>query len=110
MDQVLVTPPPVPTPPSGYNKPPEFHKSNTILVIAYIILGLAGLSILMNFARYAYAPMSSLYSPSLPGILPALFVIFTKNKTTYKIAKAIMILELLILPMFFLFLLIAFFH
>ncbi|MEK7585938.1 MAG: hypothetical protein AAB477_01745 [Patescibacteria group bacterium] len=106
MEPTLTTPPPVPLPPIGASTVKDFRKSKFILVLAYIQLGLFVFSLISNMAR-VHLPFLSI-SPSIIFLIPSLLVVFTKSKGVYKVARILLIIEYLLIPLFiigFLFLL-----
>ena len=100
----LITPPPVPLPPNN-SSITGFHKSKVILVLAYIQLGfyvvrffLVGL--MASFSMRSFSPIVFL--------IPAILIIFTKNKSTYRVARIFLILEYIFVPIALIGLILAF--
>ncbi|MCC6323313.1 hypothetical protein IT400_00820 [Candidatus Nomurabacteria bacterium] len=84
----IITPPPVPIPNRAISK--EFHKSQAIVALAYIQVGLFLLSILSSVLVFFDDYYIS--RPSLIFIVPALIILFSKNDSTYKIARILLII------------------
>jgi len=100
----LTIPPPVPLPP---NVSPiiGFHKSKVILVLAYIQLGFY---VVRFFLMGLVASFSMFSLTSIIFLLPAILILFTKNKSVYKVARIFLILEYIFIPIALMALLLAF--
>lgn len=100
----LTTPPPVPLPPNTPSMA-GFHKSKVILVLAYIQLGFY---VIRFFLTGLMASFSVFSLTSIIFLLPAILIIFTKNKSVYKVARVFLILEYIFIPVTLIILLLAF--
>lgn len=89
----IQTPTSVLTPPSPGTAVPviasnQFEKSRLIVFLAYLQLALYVITLLRNSFDISMSFLVLTIS-----LIPALLVIFTKNKTTYKVARIVLILE-----------------
>jgi hypothetical protein len=85
--ELLLTPPPVPVPQRSTVK--AFHKSQLIIVIAYIQMVIYAISFLIPLIfKGGFGG-----SMSIVFIIPALVVVFTKSESAYRIARIFLIFE-----------------
>lgn len=102
MEPQIPIPTPVPQSPSSKSK--EFKKSKLIIVLAWIQVALFVGSFIFRSVHLSFEVLPK----SIPFILPSLFVLITKNRIVYLVAKVLLIIEWLLVPIGIIILLLIF--
>ncbi|MDE2031260.1 MAG: hypothetical protein KGI58_03335 [Patescibacteria group bacterium] len=91
MEPQLVNLPPVPLPQNSSSQLKEFHKSTIVFILACVQLGFYVYTLITLRVNEYFPPV--LLLPSFLFLIPSLLIVFTKNKSVYKFAKVIIIME-----------------
>ncbi len=95
----------VPLPPDKTIEQKEFKKSKIILVLAYLQVTFYIVRFLLGSLNINLFSLTSAFF-----LIPAIIIIFTKNESLYKIAKILLIIELLYIIISFSLMLLVFFN